>query len=57
MNWVRIFGPQLWCSDCQARVLSIGIEQFCECNDNEIKEKDECICIPDEPNLMCESCF
>ena len=21
------------------------------------EERDECICIPDEPNLNCESCF
>jgi len=53
MNWITM----QWCSDCQSRVLSIGIHQFCECNDNEIEDEDPCICIPDEPNPLCESCF
>jgi len=26
-------------------------------DEEELEEEDPCICIPDEPNLMCESCF
>jgi hypothetical protein len=55
MNWITM----QWCSDCQSRVLGsiCGVTKFCECNDNEIEDEDPCICIPDEPNPMCESCF
>jgi hypothetical protein len=37
-------------------------EQFCSVSCKEIdemleEEEEHCICIPDEPNPMCESCF
>ena len=53
MNWFNL----LWCSDCNSQVHSAHNEQWCECLDNEIEDEDPCICIPDEPNLNCESCF
>jgi len=54
MNWIHIW----FCTDCQSQIrLGIGNEpDYCECLDDD-EDEDRCICIPDEPNPLCESCF
>jgi hypothetical protein len=53
MNWIMM----QWCCDCHSRVMTIGGNEYCECHDAECEDEDPCICIPDEPNPMCQSCF
>ena len=49
------------CSECALCQWHCSTELQCGCPDNwhgyEDDEDNHCICIPDEPNPLCESCF
>ena len=55
MNWIHIW----FCLDCQRQIQhGFGNEpDFCDCEEELAEEEDPCICIPDEPNTNCPSCY